>query len=203
MNTDTIDKPFFAHISTDNQKLQQAKQLTYFALAWLSITVLFAISSQLIANTGPLTSWKAMVLPAIGLGLLILAYRHYWTIKNIGKPSVHLAKTRFRPNEAINGYIEFNQLPFNSNSTANTHIGLIKLNRLALWSTKAETVLSQGNRGTRVHFSTQLYPMQEEAISSEKHRWMVYIDLQHDNEQYKYHVPIPVQEPLTTHNQSN
>lgn len=198
MNTDTIDKPFFAHISSDKSRLQQAKQLIYFAIAWVSISTILAIAAYNALAYHEIVSWKTLAIPAIGLVLLILAYRHYWQIKTIGQPSVHLAKTSFRPNEVMNGYIEFNQLPFDPSITVSTHVGLIKLNRLALWSTRAATNISEGNRGTRITFKTQLYPMQqEEEINPQKHRWMIYIDLQHGSEQYKYHVPIPVQKNLT------
>lgn len=198
MKIDTIDKPFFAHISPDKNKLQQAKLLIYFAIAWVAITAMIAFGANSTATQNGINSWQLLIIPSIGFVLLLLAYYRYWQLKTIGQPLVHLAKTSFRPNETMNGYIEFKQLPFSSNIKINTHVGLIKLNRLALWSTRADATVSEGNCGTRITFKTQLYPMQqEEEISPQKHRWMIYIDLQYGDEQFKYHMPIPVQRSLT------
>jgi uncharacterized membrane protein len=190
---DTIDKPFFTRISADDYATRQAKVLLSFAGIWVLLTLIFALLAKQPFNDADPASWLLIVFPAIGTGLFFMAYQHYKQLRDIGKPSVHLAKTAFKPNEAMHGFIEFSRLEWNERTTATTHVGLIKTNRLALWSTQAETTTSKGSRGIRVAFSTGLFPMLDYNIHADTHQWMVYIDLNHDDVQYKFHVPIPVQ----------
>jgi hypothetical protein len=190
---DTLDKPFFTRIGEDDYATRQAKLLVGFASAWILLTLIFALFAKQPFNDATPASWLLLIFPAVGIGLLFISYLYYRQLRDIGKPSVHLAKTAFKPNEEMQGFVEFSRLEWNETTTATTHVGLIKTNRLALWSTQADTTSSEGTRGIRVNFSTGLFPMLDYNIHADTHQWMVYIDLNHDDVQYKFHVPIPVQ----------
>ncbi|HHC74310.1 MAG TPA: hypothetical protein ENK78_04495 [Thiothrix sp.] len=194
-----ISEPVFTqrHQRPDHyqQPLQLKRLLLYFSIAWLFITLTFFLIPPSPLLLQQPQDWLRLFLPLTGCALTLFAYFHYQKANNHGKPSVHLAKAAFRPNDLLNGYVDVTDILPNTNTQAATYIGLVKTEQHALWSTKASAKVTEGKRGTRIHFQARLLPEMalEEPIRTQSHQWMVYIDLQHNEEHFKYQLPIPIQ----------
>lgn len=188
------EKVSFTQINQRQLPIKLNRLFLYFSIAWLFITLTFFLIPPNPTQLAQPQDWLRIFLPLTGCILILLAYPRYKKENERGKPSLHLAKTAFRPNDLLNGYVEITNILPNTETQATTSIGLVKMEQQALWSsTKALARISEGNRGARIHFQARLLPELEEPIQTSSHQWMVYIDLHHNGEHFKYRLPVPIQ----------
>ena len=176
-----------------------AKQLMFFALLWILISTAIAYFGRENLSIEYPVSWLMVIFPLMGTYIFFVAYDCYLFWKNMGKPSLCLAKTSFYYNDNIKGHVEFKDLNWNGKTQASAYISLQKRTSAEdayqeKWITKAKTQSAPGNRGIRVSFSCLVKPNFDKEPSPQYYTWCLHITLKHNNINYKENFLIPISE---------